>query len=164
MARHLTIQQRQLARKLRREGKSVREIAVAIGCSLRTVKRLTHGPGRHESARVVWSPAAGHLSVAEREEISRGLCVGDSLRTIAGRLKRAPSTISREVVANGGHAGYRAVKAHHRAHDRSRRPKQPKLGAGPLLATVERWLEQWWSPQEIARRLRLEYPEILFQY
>ena len=159
MARHLTTQQRQLARKLRREGKSVRETALALGCSLTTIKRLTHGPGRRELAQAVWSPAAGHLSASEREEISRALFVGDSLRAIADRLGRAPSTISREVVANGGRTEYRAVKAHHRAHDRSRRPKQAKLGAGPLLATVERWLEQWWSPQEIARRLRHEYPE-----
>jgi IS30 family transposase len=159
VARHLTTQQRQLARRLRREGMSIRDVAVAIGCSLTTIKRVTHGPGRRELAQVVWSSAAGHLSAAEREEISRALVLGDSLRSIAGRLGRAPSTISREVVANGGRANYRAVKAHHRAHDRSRRAKTGKLGAGPLLATVKRWLEQWWSPQEIARRLRLEYPE-----
>ena len=159
MARHLTTQQRQLARSLRRDGMALRDVAVAIGCSLTTIKSVTHGPGRRELAQVVWSSAAGHLSAAEREEISRALVLGDSLRSIAGRLGRAPSTISREVVANGGRARYRAVKAHHRAHDRSRRPKQAKLGAGPLLATVERWLSQWWSPREIARRLRLEYPE-----
>ena len=159
MARHLTIQQRQQARKLRREGKSIREIAVAIGCSVGTVKRVTRGPGKRESQRVVWSPGPGRVSFAGREEISRGLSAGDSLRAIARRLGRAPSTVSREVAANGGRTHYRAVTAHHGAHDRSRRPKRPKLGPGPLLATVETWLEQWWSPEEIARRLRLEYPE-----
>jgi transposase, IS30 family len=159
LARHLTTQQRQLARKLRRDGKSVRETAVAIGCSLRTVKRVTRGPGRRESARVAWSPGAGRLSLAEREEVSRGLSAGDSLRAIARRLRRSPSTISREVAANGGRARYRAVGAHHGAYDRSRRPKRAKLAAGPLLAAVERWLGEWWSPQEIARRLRLEHPE-----
>lgn len=50
MGAHLSIQQRQLARKLRREGKTVREVAVEIGCSLRTVKRVTHGPGKREAA------------------------------------------------------------------------------------------------------------------
>jgi IS30 family transposase len=144
---------------MRREGKSVRETAVAIGCSLRTVKRLTRGRGRRESALIVWSPGPGHLSLADREEISRWLSVGESLRVIAGRLRRSPSTISREVTANGGPAQYRAVKAHHVAYERSRRPKKAKLIAGPLLDTVEKWLGQWWSPQEIARRLRLEYPE-----
>ena len=82
MARQLTNQQRQQARRLRREGKSVRETAVAIGCSLRTVTRLTRGHGRRESGSIVWSPGAGHLSLAEREEISRGLSVGDSLRDL----------------------------------------------------------------------------------
>jgi len=160
LTRQLTNQQRQQARKMRREGKSVRETAVAIGCSLRTVKRLTRGQGRRESAQlIVWSPGVGHLALAEREEISRWLSVGDSLRVIACRLRRSPSTISREVAANGGRAQYRAVKAHHVAYARSRRPKKAKLGAGPLLDTVEKWLEQWWSPQEIARRLRLEYPK-----
>jgi len=159
LARHLTTQQRQLARKLRRDGNSVRETAVAIGCSLRTVKRVTRGPGRRESARVAWSPGAGRLSLAEREEVSRGLSAGDSLRAIARRLRRSPSTVSREVAANGGRDRYRAVGAHHGAYDRSRRPKRAKLAAGPLLATVERWLGEWWSPQEIARRLRLEHPE-----
>ncbi len=144
---------------MRREGKTVRETAVAIGCSLRTVKRLTHGHGRRESGFIVWSPGPGYLSLADREEISRGLSVGDTLRAIAGRLRRSPSTISREVAANGGRAQYRAVKAHHVAYDRSRRPKKAKLCAGLLLDTVEKWLEQWWSPQEIARRLRLEYPK-----
>jgi IS30 family transposase len=152
------MQQRQLARRLRREGKSVREVAVAIGCSLRTVKRLTHGPGLRESQRIVWSPGPGRLCLAEREEISRGLILGVSLRTIACGLGRTPSTISREVAANGGRAHYRAVRAHHAAYAQSRRPQQPKLVSGPLLSTVETWLEQWWSPEEIARRLRLDYP------
>jgi len=159
LTRRLTNQQRQQARKMRREGKTVRETAVDIGCSLRTVKRLTRGQGRRESGPIVWSPGPGHLSLAEREEISRGLSVGDSLRTIACGLRRSPSTISREVAAKGGRAQYRVVMAHHVAYARCRRPKKTKLGAGPLLDTVEKWLEQWWSPQEIARRLRLEYPK-----
>ena len=159
MTRQLTNQQRQQARKMRREGKSVRETAVAIGCSLRTVKRLTRRQGLREIRQIVWSPGPGHLSLVDREEISRGLSVDDSLRTIACRLRRSPSTISREVATNGGRAQYRAVMAHHVAYARSRRPKKAKLCEGPLLHVVEKWLEQWWSPQEIARRLRLEYPK-----
>jgi IS30 family transposase len=158
MAAHLTIQQRQLARKLRRDGKTVREVAVEIGCSLRTVKRVTHGPGRREAQRIEWSPGCSRLLLADREEISRGLSAGESLRSIARRLGRAPSTISREVEANGGRSHYRAVRAHHRAYGRARRPKTPKLVAGPLTSLVESWLEAWWSPEEIARRLRIEYP------
>lgn len=55
------------------------------------------------------------LSFAERDEISRGLVAGFSLRIIADRLKRAPSTISREITRNGGRRRYRAVKADKRA-------------------------------------------------
>ncbi|MGA2806384.1 MAG: IS30 family transposase [Acidimicrobiales bacterium] len=159
MAPHLTLQQRQRARTLRREGKTIREIAVEIGCSLRTVKRVTRGPGKRESKRIVWSPGILRLSLADREEISRGLSVGEPIRAIARRLSRAPSTISREVEANGGRSHYRAVRAHHGAYERARRPKMAKLVAGPLCSRVETWLEQWWSPEEIARRLRLEHPD-----
>jgi len=158
VSRHLTTEQRLQARRLRRDGRSVRDIAAALGCSARTVKRVTRGPGLRESRRIVWSPGPSRLSLAEREEISRGLVAGDSLRAIAARIGRVPSTVSREVMANGGCARYRAVGAHHVAYARSRRPKRAKLAAGPLLDRVEAWLEQWWSPGQIARRLRREYP------
>jgi IS30 family transposase len=156
---HLTLQQRQLARKLRYNGKTVREVAVEIGCSLRTVKRMTHGPGKREMNGVVWSPAPSRLSLSDREEISLGLRGGETLRAIAQRMGRATSTISRDVAANGGRSHYRAVRAHHRAYEQARRPKTPKLMAGPLASQVESWLEQWWSPEEIARRLRIEFPD-----
>ena len=140
LAPHLTQQQRQLARNLRREGMTVRQIAVEIGCSLRTVKRVNHGPGKRESRRVEWSPGPSRLSLCEREEISRGLTAGDSLRVIAHRLGRAPSTVSREVKAHDGRSHYRAVRAHHRAYERARRPKTAKLTEGPLTSKVESWL------------------------
>jgi IS30 family transposase len=158
MAVHLTLQQRQLARKLRRQGKTVREVAVEMGCLLRTVKRVTRGPGKRESGAAVWSLGPAKLSLAEREEISRGLCAGDWLRAISRRLGRAPSTISGEVMHGDGRSHYRAVRAHHEAYEKARRPKVPKLVAGPLTSQVEQWLQQWWSPEEIARRLRLEHP------
>ncbi len=115
--------------------------------------------GKRESSQIVWSPGPSRLSLADREEISRGLSVGEPLRAVARRLGRAPSTISREVKANGGRSHYRAVRAHHGAYARARRPKTPKLLAGPLCAQVTMWLEQWWSPEEIARRLRIEFPD-----
>jgi len=155
---HLTLEQRQRARKLRSEGKTVAEVAVVIGCSLRTVKRVTHGQGKREASSVVWTPGPSRLSLVDREEISLGLRGGETLRSIARRLGRSPSTISREVVANGG-SHYRAVRAHHRAYGQARRPKTAKLAAGPLATRVESWLEQWWSPEEIARRLRIEFPD-----
>lgn len=159
MPRHLTIEQRQQARRLRRDGKKLREIAVEIGCSLRTARRVTCRPGKRETQRIAWSPGPRRLAITEREEISRGLSAGETLRSIARRLGRAPSTISREVKANTGRAHYRAVNGHHGAYARARRPKVAKLTAGPLLSAVETWLEQWWSPEEIANQLRLDHPD-----
>jgi len=159
LAPHLTLQQREHARRLRREGGTIREIAAEIGCSRATVKNVVRARGKRESSQIVWSPGQSRLSLADREEISRGLSVGEPLRAVARRLGQAPSTISREVKANGGRSHYRAVKAHHGAYERARRPKSPKLLAGPLCAQVTVWLEQWWSPEEISRRLRIEFPD-----
>jgi IS30 family transposase len=76
------------------------------------------------------------LSLEEREEISRGLAAGESLRTIASRLGRAPSTVSREVQRNGGVGRYRAMPADRAAHRRARRPKPCKMALHPRLATL----------------------------
>jgi len=99
------------------------------------------------------------LSVAEREEISRGLGAGESLRGIARCLGRDPSTVSREVAANGGRDPYRAVAAERRALQRAGRPKASKLASNPRLrAEVERLLTKRWSPQQIAARLARDHP------
>jgi len=99
------------------------------------------------------------LTLAEREEISRGLASGRSLRSIALRLGRAPSTISRELARNGGLRSYRAYAADEAAWDRARRPKRCKLALNrPLATAVARLLRQGWSPWQIAGRLRRCYP------
>jgi IS30 family transposase len=67
------------------------------------------------------------LTLVEREELSRSLAAGHSIRSIAGLLRRAPSTISREINRNGGHEGYRASQADQAAWDRAHRPKNGKL-------------------------------------
>ena len=104
--------------------------------------------------------SSGHLSLVEREEISRGVAVGDSLRSIGARIGRAPSTISRELARNGGRDGYRAHRADRAAIRRARRPKPSKLATNPgLRQVVEDLLEEWWSPQQVARWLRGAYPE-----
>lgn len=98
--------------------------------------------------------------MAEREEISRGLVAGESLRSIAGRIGRAPSTVSREVTRNGGPRRYRAVAADARADDRARRPKTCKLARhGWLRHQVARRLRQGWTPQQIAGWLAREHPD-----
>jgi IS30 family transposase len=96
----------------------------------------------------------------DREEISRGLAAGESLRRIAAGLGRAPSTICREVAANGGRRAYRAVLADRQARRRARRPKRAKLAMSPRLRrVVEAKLELLWSPQQISAWLALEWPD-----
>ena len=101
-----------------------------------------------------------HLSALEREEISRTLLTGTSLRGVAVRLGRAPSSIAREVRRNGGRAAYRAVHAERAACDRGRRPKLAKLVRQPRLRSeVEQRLARRWSPQQIAASLARDYPD-----
>ena len=100
------------------------------------------------------------LTLAEREEISRGLASGHSLRMIAARLGRAASTISRELQRNGGAVDYRAVAADQAAWDRARRPKRCKLAGNRSLAqAVASKLRLQWSPQQIAGWLKRAYPQ-----
>ena len=99
------------------------------------------------------------LSLSEREEISRGLSTKQSLRTIARQLRRAPSTISREVRRNGGLAGYRATASDQAARGRARRPKMCKLACHPKLAcAVSAKLRRKWSPEQVAGWLKRAFP------
>ncbi|MEY8099892.1 transposase, partial [Falsihalocynthiibacter sp. S25ZX9] len=99
------------------------------------------------------------MSLSEREEISRGLSTEQSLRAIAHQLRRAPSTISREVRRNGGLAGYRATASDQAAWDRARRPKVCKLACHPKLAcAVSAKLRRKWSPEQVAGWLKRAFP------
>jgi len=99
------------------------------------------------------------LTLAEREEISRGLNIGTSLRSIARALKRAPSTISREIRRNGGLVSYRAAASDKATWNRARRPKLCKLACNRSLArTVSRLLQRQWAPEQIAGWLKRAYP------
>jgi transposase, IS30 family len=137
-------------------GESVRSIARGLERSEHTVQlalRRAGGlppPGARSALR---------LSAGQREEISRGLVAGESYRSIARRLGRAPSTILREVRANGGRRGYRAWQAERARDRRARRPRAAKLLRNPeLRARVETLLGLYWSPQQIAAELRREHP------
>lgn len=100
------------------------------------------------------------LTLAEREEISRGLVAKQSLRSIARKLKRAPSTISREVKRNGGARQYRAATADASAWDRAHRPKPCKLlGNDYLCRTISAKMRRKWSPQQIAGWLMRKHPD-----
>ena len=99
------------------------------------------------------------LTLAEREEISRGIVCQLSLRTIASQLKRSPSTISREIKRNGGYDHYRATHADQAAWDRACRPKLCKLACYPSLSRkVATKLMRNWSPEQIAGWLKRTYP------
>lgn len=99
------------------------------------------------------------LTLPEREEISRDLKIGMSLRSIAKHLCRAPSTISREVKRGGGSDKYRAAASDKSAWDRSHRPKKCKLAGNPVLRRMVAYkLKRLWSPQQIAGWLKRQYP------
>ncbi|HET9602525.1 MAG TPA: IS30 family transposase [Acidimicrobiales bacterium] len=138
-------------------GESLSEIGRALGKQPGSIHGVVASNGgyvpavRRRSARV--------LTITEREEISRGLAEGASLRRIAGRLHRAPSSISREVARHGGRHRYRAARAEQRAWDRARRPKPCKLAAVPRLRElVAGKLAEEWSPEQISGWLARTYP------
>jgi len=138
-------------------GQSLSEIGRALGKERASIHRMVATTGgyvpadRRRSLRV--------LSLAEREEISRGLAEGVSLRTIAARSRRAPSTISREIARHGGRHRYRAIGADERAWQYARRPKRCKLARSPeLRELVAGKLALDWSPQQISGWLARTYP------
>ena len=144
--------------RLVRAGVSFRIIGRHLGrsdASIRKYVGLTGGIRPRERTR-----AAIRLSLSEREEISRGLAAGESLRRIAGRLGRAPSTVSREVTRNGGHSLYRAAGGDQAAWTRAARSKRCKLATNDRLReAVAGKLGEDWSPQQIAGWLVREFPD-----
>jgi transposase, IS30 family len=139
-------------------GETFTQAAAAVQCSTKSIQRLLRGgsgPKRRGAPR-----AALRLSLAEREEISRGVGAAESYRGIARRLGRAPSTVARDIAGHGGRCHYRAWRADAQAVALTRRPKVPKLVASPRLRQeVEHRLALRWSPQQIAARLVVDYPD-----
>ena len=144
-----------------RSGLGLREAAAAAGVHRHQAEAWFREAGGVKGN----APVAGrgrYLSLAEREGISRGLAEGLPQAEIARRLGRPASTVSREVRRNSPAKGprrYRAVAAQVRAEERARRPKPAKLAVnGQLRCWVQGKLEEDWSPEEISRRLELEFP------
>jgi IS30 family transposase len=140
------------------KGESLNSIARLFGRSHSSIQGIlarTGGmrpPQRRRSHRA--------LTAAEREEISRGLVAGQSLRSIATTLRRAPSTVSREINRNGGRRRYRANQAEQAAWDRAHRPKTCKLAQNLALARiVAQKLQLQWAPWQIAGWLKRTYPD-----
>ena len=147
--RHFTEHEKVLMWERRQRGESLHRITERLATrhsSIRQILARTGGirpPPRHRSARA--------LTLAEREEISRFVALGRSLRLIAEQLHRAPSTISREIRRNGGRHHYRANQADQPAWDCACRPKPCKLLTHRFLARlVAAKLQQQWSPMQIA--------------
>ena len=157
--RWLTSSQRLEVRRRVGIGESNAEIAQAVGCSRSTVSYVVKKSG---GVKARPRPRAKlRLSLPEREEISRGLVAGESYRTIAVHLGRSPSTISREVAANGTRRSYRSWRADARAEREAARPKPAKLlEHRRLRAEVERGLRKRWSPAQIAMQLVRDFPRI----
>ncbi len=140
----------------RGSGESLSAIARHLDRGLETVRRyllLTGGVRPRPRIR-----SRRELTMAEREEISRGLAAQHSCHAIAKRIGRAPSSVSREVARNRGRVGYRAAAAEQANLRRHQRPKPSKLSLNPRLrAEVETRLSLDWSPEQISAFLKLEH-------
>ncbi len=154
----LTREERLEVRRRVASGERIEDVATGAGISSRTVQQIVSPYGGIQPRPTRRSTL--RLSGAEREEISRGLRGGESLRRIASGLGRSPSTVSREVAGNGGRRRYRAHLGEERAFRRARRPRSAKLARNPRLRRlVERLLGERWSPQQIAWQLRHDHPD-----
>jgi IS30 family transposase len=155
----LSHEQKQLEFRLRARGWRLVEIAREIGGTAAMVGLMVRDGRFVNGLPDGWEPRPGCLSIAEREEILVGIRGGESLSSIARRLGRVPSVVTRQVGANGGRDSYSAWTAHRQARERARRPKLCKLCRGRLCDEVAGRLLQLWSPDEIARRLPLDFPD-----
>ena len=142
----------------RKLGEAFSEIGRAIGAAKQSVHDVVVARGGVAPAPRRRRP--GSLQLSEREEISRGLAAGKTLRRIAGELGRAPSTISREINRNQSQRGYRAHRAEYWAQRRARRPKPCLLERHPgLRKVVIEKLQRNWSPRQISGYLIEQFPD-----
>lgn len=156
--RWLRLDERELIAARLAEGASLQGLARQFGCSQSTIARV-----RDEA--LMLRRRAGHsrlrLSFEERERICVGVARGESDSEIARAIGRHRSTVGREIKRTCQERWrYRPSAAERRRAERARRPKPGKLRSDPrLLATVERWLGERWSPEQISARLKREFPD-----
>jgi IS30 family transposase len=155
--RGLSAEQKAELWKRWKAGQSLHEIGRALGKDHVVIHFVLarHGgvapPTRRRSRRA--------LTLAEREDISRGIASGCAMRVVAQRLRRAPSTVSREIARHGGSPQYRANTADQQAWQSALRPKPCLLAThSELQQAVASKLMQDWSPQQISGSLKMEYP------
>jgi IS30 family transposase len=141
-----------------KQGQSLSEIGRALGKHAGSIHGVVSSNGGFIPAvrkRSRWA-----LTLAEREEISRGMAMAFSIRQIAATLGRAPSTVSREIHRHGGAPTYRAAEADTQAWTHSRRSKPCRLATAPMLQQiVASKLALEWSPEQVAGWLKLEFPD-----
>lgn len=132
-----------------REGQTLTAIGEALSLAPASVFAMVRSAGGFSPPERTRSERS--LTREDREEITRGLAAGDSIRAIASRIGRSPSTVSREVSRNGGRGRYRAGDSDDAAWRRARRPKACLLSQRPRLrAAVAQKLSEDWSPQQIS--------------
>ena len=151
------VERRELWERWRR-GESVSEIARALDRAPGTIHATLRSRGGIPPRERNRSRLA--LTLAEREEISRGIAAGEPIRRIAVRLGRAASTVSREIARHGGRSRYRASDADERAWGNARRPQACKLARNRALRDfVAAKLAEDWSPEQIAGYLKARFPD-----
>lgn len=157
MSRRFTPEERATLWRGWKSGLTLTEIGESLNrraCSILWVLRSEGGFEPRTRLR-----SAHALQSGEREEISRGLAAGLSIREIARGLGRAASTVAREIGRNGGAPGYRATDAEARAWERARRPQRCLLAQRPRLKDwVAERLQRDWSPRQIAVGLHRAFP------
>jgi transposase, IS30 family len=156
----LTPEVRREVMRLAAKGCSIRQIAgrMSIPLSEGSIVNVLRPLGGVIRKDMLVAPSGRRLALGDRIEIRVGLSGGESFRSIAARLGRATSTVSREVAANGGRDGYRPVPAQQATMVAARRPKATKLGANPRLCRrVIADLEALYSPEQIASCLAVEF-------
>ena len=140
------------------KGDSLQQIAQLFDRNHSSIGRILSESGGIRPAQRQRSRLA--LTMAEREEISRSIVTGHSIRSIAEKLGRSPSTVSREIKRNGDRQNYRANQADRAAWERAHRPQPCKLVKNSSLAlAVATKLQSSWSPEQIAGWLKFSYPE-----
>ncbi|MHA3378869.1 transposase, partial [Yersinia enterocolitica] len=141
-----------------KQGDSLHDIARMFDRYHSSIMPTIHQTGGYRPPVRKRHPLA--LSLDEREEISRALVTKISIRAIANKLSRAPSTISREIKRHGGAKQYRASKADTAAWENALRPKPCKLIERPTLCKIiAEKMHQDWSPEQIAGWLKRCYPD-----
>jgi len=140
-----------------KQGWTLHEIGKLFDRPHTSIHRILAETGGFRPAQRSRAPNA--LTLAEREEISRAIATGESIRSAAARLGRAPSTISREIKRNGGGEGYRANQADDAAWHRAQRPRRCELSENRALAlVVADKLRMIWSPAQFAGWLKHTHP------